>query len=296
MRTFSKFVIGAGALAALAVPISATAASAAPTAGGTATYTGQGFSAAADGSYMLNNQPTPANDGNTGQFADWDGPGNAYDAGDGYILWVLSANGAKSATITLPDGTTDDMKLVGGTFKYASPYFAYDWLTKVAKADYTGTVKGSVKLTASHGLAVPDSNVPAGVHWDSTNGGTVPATAVGDNPVFAYKTTQDRHYTWQCSLGDTHESVQHLVFTWQVDATPIHGDVTGTVVGYELTKTLAAGPGENYRTGTEQGTCPDGGDRTTWLLNGSPTPYMIPSVHNIASGLTVNGAWLPNAD
>src|SRR5262245_53474603 len=95
--------------------------------GGTATYTGQGFSAAADGSFILNNQPAQASDGGTGQFANWHGNGGAYKAGDGYILWVLPANGATSAKITLPDGT-HDMIAVGGTFKFASPYYSYNVL------------------------------------------------------------------------------------------------------------------------------------------------------------------------
>ena len=73
-------------------------------------------------------------------------------AQDGYLLWVLSANGATNATITLPDGT-HAMVAKGGNFKFESQYFSPDKLKTVAAA-YTGSVKGNVVLTVSHGHAV----------------------------------------------------------------------------------------------------------------------------------------------
>ena len=47
-----------------------------------------------------------ANDVNSGQFVDWNGPGQPYETGQGYLVSVLTANDASSATITLPDVTT----------------------------------------------------------------------------------------------------------------------------------------------------------------------------------------------
>lgn len=121
------------------------------------TYTGQGFNF--DGStYNLNNErcgltgQNDADDGGTGQFADWNGPGQPYQAGDGYLLWVLTANGASSATLYLPGGAVSMIK-VGGTFKYASRYHPYASLLgpPAAFATYTGKAKGSVQLVVSHG-------------------------------------------------------------------------------------------------------------------------------------------------
>ncbi len=95
-------------------------------AGTTVNYTGQGFNF--DGTtHNLNDErcgltgQNDANDGGTGQFADWNGPGQPYETGQGYLVWVLTANGAMSAKLNLPDGTVDMFK-VGGTFKYASQH------------------------------------------------------------------------------------------------------------------------------------------------------------------------------
>ena len=125
-------------------------------AGGTVVYTGQGFNF--DGTtYNLNDErcgasgQNTADDGGTGQFANWNGPGQPYTSGDGYLVWVLTANGATSATLTLPTGPVAMFK-VGGTFKYASRNFAYATLVGLpVSATYVGTAKGSVQLTVSHG-------------------------------------------------------------------------------------------------------------------------------------------------
>jgi hypothetical protein len=125
-------------------------------AGTIVTYTGQGFNF--DGTtYNLNDErcgltgQNDANDGGTGQFADWNGPGQPYEAGQGYLVWVLTANGATSAKLNLPDGTVDMIK-VGGTFKYASQYYSYASLVGLpVTAEYEGKAKGSVQLVVSHG-------------------------------------------------------------------------------------------------------------------------------------------------
>jgi hypothetical protein len=122
---------------------------------GTVVYTGQGFTS--DGTtYTLNDErcgladQTPANDGNTGQFANWNGPGQPYQSGQPYLVWVLTANGPTSATLHLPDQTVT-MFRVGGTFKYASQYYSPTVTINVVSATYTGTARGNVQLTVSHG-------------------------------------------------------------------------------------------------------------------------------------------------
>jgi hypothetical protein len=66
-------------------------------------------------------------------------------------VWVLTANGATSATLNLPDGIVDMIK-VGGTFKHASQYYNYADLTDPAvTAEYEGKAKGNVNLVVSHG-------------------------------------------------------------------------------------------------------------------------------------------------
>lgn len=122
------------------------------------TYTGQGFNY--DGTtYNLNDErcgvgvQNAADDGGTGQFANWNGPGQPYVTGDGYLVWVLTANGATSATLTLPapDGTVNMVK-VGGTFKYASRPYSRDALVGLpARATFYGRAKGNVQLVVSHG-------------------------------------------------------------------------------------------------------------------------------------------------
>lgn len=120
------------------------------------TYTGQGFSW--DGSnHNLNDErcglvgQEVADDGGTRQFANWHGPGQPYRTGDGYLVWVLTANGATSATLHLPNKTVQMIK-VGGTFKYASGYYLYRKLVGMpVTATYQGYVRGKVQLVVSHG-------------------------------------------------------------------------------------------------------------------------------------------------
>jgi hypothetical protein len=151
----SKLKIGAVG-AAIAVAASLLVLAATALANGTVVYAGQGFTY--DGTtYSLTDQRCgldgqgAANDGGTGQFANWNGAGQPYQTGQPYMVWVLTANGATSATITLPDGT-HNMINVGGTFKYASPYFSHDDLVGGnVSATYVGKAKGNVQLTVSHG-------------------------------------------------------------------------------------------------------------------------------------------------
>lgn len=146
-------------LAALLLTLLGTAPALAAT---TVTYTGQGFNF--DGTtYTLNDErcsaDSNANDGGTGQFANWNGAGQPYQTGDAYLVWVLTANGATSATITLPNIGTVAMFPVGGTFKYASTYYPYATLVGLpVVATYSGRAKGAVQLVVSHGCAPYDTD------------------------------------------------------------------------------------------------------------------------------------------
>ncbi|MGG7055129.1 hypothetical protein [Nitrosomonas sp. ANs5] len=144
-------------LLALIIAVGFMALAPAAWAGTTVTYTGQGFFY--DGTtYNLNDErcgltgQNDANDGGTGQFADWNGPDQPYETGQGYLVWVLTANGATSAKLNLPDGTVDMIK-VGGTFKYASQYYNASLLIgpPAVTAEYEGTARGNVQLVVSHG-------------------------------------------------------------------------------------------------------------------------------------------------
>jgi len=150
---------------ALAAATFAVFASVAVFADGTVTYTGQGFTF--DGTnWNLTDQRCGdtgqgiANDGGTGQFANWNGPGQPYQTGQPYLVWVLTANGATSATLHLPQPDGDvAMFNVGGTFKYASQYYTHDVLvTFPVTVDYTGRARGNVQLTVSHGCPVFEDN------------------------------------------------------------------------------------------------------------------------------------------
>jgi hypothetical protein len=125
----------------------------------TITYTGQGFNF--DGTtYNLNDERCAAgenaNDGGTGQFADWNGIGDPYVTGQGYLVWVLSLNASPTGgvTLNLPDGPVD-MIQVGGTWKYASEYYSYASLVGLpvtATFDDDGLrIRGAVNLVVSHG-------------------------------------------------------------------------------------------------------------------------------------------------
>jgi hypothetical protein len=129
-------------------------------------YTGQGFTADGSGGYIINDErcglegQAIANDGGTGQFANWDGTGDPYDTGDPYLVWVLTANGATSAKLHLPDKTVD-MINVGGTWKFASGWYDPATLSPgnsstntPVYAEYVknGSVR-NVQLTVSHGCA-----------------------------------------------------------------------------------------------------------------------------------------------
>ncbi|MBL1379321.1 hypothetical protein [Zobellella iuensis] len=145
-------LIGLCALLALAAVVATTPA----LAGTIVTYTGQGFTFDDTTANLKNERcgltgQDDADDGGTGQFADWNGPGQPYQEGQPYLLWVLTANGATSAKLNLPGGSVD-MIQVGGTFKYASQYYNYNALVGLpVTAKYQGTVRGNVQLVVSHG-------------------------------------------------------------------------------------------------------------------------------------------------
>lgn len=163
-------------------------------------YTGQGFTNDGSGGFVINDErcglanETPANDGGTGQFANWDGTGDPYDTGDPYLVWVLTANGATSATLYLPSGPVQMFK-VGGTFKYASPWydpatlFPGNYTTNTpVYVSYAATINRNVQLTVSHGCAPHKKNAWCSPgFWKNTlrfnpNGWTT----IGINPLTTY--------------------------------------------------------------------------------------------------------------
>jgi hypothetical protein len=122
-------------------------------------YTGNGFDY--DGTtYNLNDErcgltgQNDADDGGTGQFLGWNGPGEPYQAGQGYLLWIVTSN-TGTAKLLLPGGPPGgvDMIRVGGTLKYASPYFNYaDLVPEKVSAVLTAGHRNA-NLVVSHGCA-----------------------------------------------------------------------------------------------------------------------------------------------
>jgi hypothetical protein len=127
-----------------------------PALAGNVTYTGQGFNY--DGTtHNLNDErcgadgQTPADDGSTGLFANWNGPGQPYQTGQGYLVWVLSGSASQQGVqlnLPSPDGTVD-MIQVGGTWKYASQYYSYDDLVNFPVS--AGPAGTRAQLVVSHG-------------------------------------------------------------------------------------------------------------------------------------------------
>jgi hypothetical protein len=114
----------------------------------TVTYTGQGLNSNPDGQggYDLNLELCGVANG-----ADVDGP---------YLLWVFTATGASSASITGPWGTAAMTPSGGGTFKYISAWYSPSTLLpNVVSATYTGKVKNA-QLVVSHGCR-PYNDKPA---------------------------------------------------------------------------------------------------------------------------------------
>ena len=102
----------------------------------TINYTGQGLIADGFGGYAL--------------IREICGVANGADAEGPYLLWVLTATGAKNANITGPWGTVNMTKFGNGTFKYVSGWYDPSTLPGHVSASYDGKIK-SAQLTISHG-------------------------------------------------------------------------------------------------------------------------------------------------
>jgi hypothetical protein len=184
-----KFVLGMAACAAI-LAYSATAVASPPT----ISYTGQGWISNGNGGFILNDErcgvgtQTPANDGSTGQFANWNGPGLPYQTGQGYTVWVLSlnANPAGGVTLHLPDSLGGEVKMikVGGTWKYASQYVSREaalhgpigGLDGPVHVTFSGPTKNA-QLTVSHGCKPFNQDKPAWCSPGFWNGGNITAAA-----------------------------------------------------------------------------------------------------------------------
>jgi hypothetical protein len=206
-----KVIIGIMAVAMLAIiPAAASAATTVP-------YQGNGFTGG-----LLNTQV------NTD--------------GHRYLLWVLSANGATSATIKLPDGN-HAMTKVGGTFKYESAPFKAGELTGVT-ASYEGSVKGTVRLTVSHGYL--DTNIPSCTSFDKQTG-TGTSNIAGP---FTMTETFTGKTWWSATDMDERWQQTVNVSTRNADVTPILGDFTGEIVGQKISVGSVIERQPSVRTGT----------------------------------------------
>lgn len=109
--------------------------------GNTATYTGQGLNSNPDGfgGYDLNLEIC--------------GIANGAESDDPYLLWVFTATGSTSATISGPFGQQVAMtKVSGGTFKYVSSWFDPNTLLpNVVTATAPDGKTKNAQLTVSHG-------------------------------------------------------------------------------------------------------------------------------------------------
>ena len=112
--------------------------------GGTVVYSGQGLTPNGDGSYIINTEICGVANG-----ADADGP---------YLLWVFTATGATSASITFDatlvplTGTFSMVKSGNGTFKYISGVrLPLSDLIGHVTASVTGGSASNPQLTISHG-------------------------------------------------------------------------------------------------------------------------------------------------
>jgi hypothetical protein len=210
-------------------------------ASGTVYYTGQGFTF--DGTtWIINDErcgvgtQTPANDGSTGQFANWNGLGQPYETGQAYLVWVLTVNGASAATLYLPTGPVSMIK-VGGTYKYASQYWSPDELIGVVYATWTGG-PNRANLTVSHGCAgFEESAWCSPGYWKNTlnktptNGwmtiGVDPATAVFNSYV------SPNYYA--------NDLVPNQLLTYVLNHPSDFGGTLGTAGPYNLTAFNAVG-------------------------------------------------------
>jgi len=102
----------------------------------TVTYTGQGLFGDGFGGYDLQTELCGLANG-----ADVDGP---------YLLWVLTATQATSATITGPWGTAAMTPSGSGTFKYVSGWYDPSSLPGNVTATYAGKITNA-QLVISHG-------------------------------------------------------------------------------------------------------------------------------------------------
>jgi hypothetical protein len=242
MRRYSK-LIAAGAIAVgTTASLLGTAGVANAATGGTAVWAGNGFGLAADGTTMyIKSDPNPGNDGGTGQFADWDGEGDAFDQGqDGYLLWVFNAKGAANPKISLPGfAEPQAMFKIGGTFKFASPYYTYaELMAFKPSVTYDGSAKGN--LVVSHGNVEDTNIVSCENSWtvDSATGvatGQVCNDGTITDPTFTARYTFETDKSWNSTDSDGRghrytESVELRV----VNAEPIVGNATGTVYGWNV--------------------------------------------------------------
>jgi hypothetical protein len=133
-------------------------------------YRGQGLFGDGFGGYDLQTELCGVANG-----AEVDGP---------YLLWVLTATGAKKADITGPWGTAEMTKFGNGVFKYVSGWYDPSTLPGNVTATYDGKPK-NVQLVISHGCR-PFTNGAwcSPGFWKNARSGAWTLVGIGSNALF----------------------------------------------------------------------------------------------------------------
>ena len=209
MRKLIISVISLVALAALLIPSSAMAAD-------TATFTGQGTT-----NGKLNTEICQPD-------------------GKPYVLFIYQTDkNAKTATITVNGVLQPMVKFGNGTFKYTADWALPSNLIGNVTATSDGTSKNP-RLLISHGCGT-DTNLPSsGTNIDYPTGtGTSDSKVEGATFTADYTFITDKSWnSYDDPMGDgsykTHRMTKSVDLV-AVNATPIIGDYTGKLVGYQFT-------------------------------------------------------------
>jgi hypothetical protein len=191
--------------------------------GGTVTYSGQGTYLDDNGERQLGQVICGVENG-----AEVDGP---------YLLWILTANGATSASLS--GMVTGEMHKAGGgnsVYKFVSDWYELDDLLGEVEGMWTGRVRGSVQLVISHGC--PPANGESETAW-AANGdvaGTLPFNEDGKGSWATYVEYDGAEKTVTFFAGQT-INVGTVTFS-----APAAGQVTITI---NLTGGWTFKPGED---------------------------------------------------
>jgi hypothetical protein len=158
----------------------------------------------------------------------------------GSILWIFTASGADSATITI-NGVTFNMTQSGnGTFKYVSGW--YNLSTVTASAHYVGDVNGNTQLTVSHGCPPNTADVTLtktfeqGVFTQASGGacftlapaaGTSSTTQCSNTPEWD-KLPTGTYTVSESTTPSGYQTIADIHFTVATDCTGVSGICVAT--------------------------------------------------------------------